>query len=211
VELPLAAQRLVALLALQRRPVQRIYVAGVLWTDSSETRSLANLRSTLWRLRRPACAVVYACGTVLQLPSEVNVDVDDVSQLARRVLRRRAACSEGEIEMLLDGELLPDWYEDWVMMERERLRHLRLHALESLCDQLAEAGHFWSAIEVGLAAVRADPLRESAHRALIRAHLAEGNACEAVRHYRDFCRLLRRELGLSPSPLLQGVVARLPC
>lgn len=209
-ELPLSAQRLLAFLALQRRPVQRLYVAGVLWTESSEERSLANLRSTLWRLRRPACPVVHARGTMLRLPAEVAVDVDELSRLARGVLEQSAQCADGEIESLLHGDLLPDWYDDWVIMERERLRHLRLHALESLCQQLAEVGRYWNAIEVGLAAVRADPLRESAHRALIRAHLAEGNAAEAVRHYRDFCALLRRELGLRPSPHLQHLLSDLP-
>jgi DNA-binding SARP family transcriptional activator len=210
VDLPPTAQRLLAFLALQRRPLQRTYVAGALWTGATETRSLASLRSALWKLRRPPFALVTSRGTVLQLPSDLDVDVEALVRLARRALEDGKACGEVEIESLLDGDLLPDWYDDWVLIERERLRHLRLHALESLCDQLTAVGRYPSAIEAGFAAVRAEPLRESAHRALIRAHLAEGNTSEALRLYRSFCGLLRRELGLRPSPLLQAIVARLP-
>ena len=43
------------------------------------------------------------------------------------------------------GELLPDWYDDWVLLERERFRQLRLHALDALCDDLTRAGRHWDA------------------------------------------------------------------
>jgi DNA-binding SARP family transcriptional activator len=209
VELPPSAQRLLAFLALQRQPVQRLYVAGTLWTDSSEKRSLGSLRSALWRLRRSAPGVVNSSGGLLEIGREVAVDVHQLADLARHVLEGRKSPGDG-VESLHRGELLPDWYDDWVLGERERLRHLRLHALESLCEQLAAGGRHWNAIEAGLAAVRADPLRESAHRALIHADLAEGNAAEAVRHYHQFRGLLKRELGLTPSPLIRELVAGLP-
>ena len=73
------------------------------------------------------------------------------------------------------GELLPHWYDDWVVIERERFRQLRLHALDALCESLAAAGRYAAAVEAGRASVAAEPLRESAHRLLIQAHLAEGN------------------------------------
>ena len=58
----------------------------------------------------------------------------------------------------------------------------------------------------GLAAVAGEPLRESAHRALITAYLAEGNRSEALRQYRFFRHLLADELGLEPSPLMESLV-----
>jgi hypothetical protein len=72
------------------------------------------------------------------------------------------------------GELLPGWYEDWVLVERKRLRQLRMHALEALAEKLTEAGRYGVAMPAAYAAVRADPVRESAHRAVVRVHLAEG-------------------------------------
>src|SRR6266571_3495035 len=53
----------------------------------------------------------------------------------------------------LSIDLLPYWYEDWVLVERERFRQLRLHALEALCEQLTALGRFDHAVEAGIAAV----------------------------------------------------------
>lgn len=106
----------------------------------------------------------------------------------------------------LAGDLLPDWYEDWVLAERERIRQARLHALEALCIQLTRAGRFAEAVDVGLSAVAGEPLRESAQRTLIEAFLAEGNRTEAVRQYTAYRRLLLDELGLEPSPAMASLV-----
>jgi len=106
----------------------------------------------------------------------------------------------------LTVDLLPDWYDDWVLVERERYNQLRLHAIEALCHHLTAAGHHAEAIDAGLAAVRAEPLRESAHQVLIRAHLAEGNRWEAVRQYERCRRLLLDELGVEPSRALQALL-----
>jgi DNA-binding SARP family transcriptional activator len=125
------------------------------------------------------------------------------------VLDSGAEVGEPPAALLARGEILPDWYDDWLVIERERFRQLRVHALERLCDRLTAAGRFAEAVDAGLAAVESEPLRESAHRALIRTHLAEGNACEALRQYRAFRELLRRELGLRPSELMEALVRRL--
>src|SRR5947208_3414756 len=60
VRLPFSAQRVLAFLALHDRPLQRVYVAGSLWLDSTEAHANASLRTALWRLRRPSCRLVEA-------------------------------------------------------------------------------------------------------------------------------------------------------
>ncbi len=72
-----------------------------------------------------------------------------------------------------------------------------------------EADRFGEAIEAGLAAMKSEPLRESAHRALVRAHLAEGNPNEALAQYRRFKELLHDELRLAPSPKMEALIASL--
>ena len=109
----------------------------------------------------------------------------------------------------LEGDLLPDWYDDWLMIERERLRQLRVHALEHLAERAVREGRFGHAIDCSLAAIAADPLRESAHRILIRAYLAEGNSSAGVRQYHEYCRLAHDQLGFGPSPQLSEVVSGL--
>src|SRR5262249_37005908 len=118
----------------------------------------------------------------------------------------------------LVGDLLPDWYDDWLRDEREELRQTRLHALESLARVLSQSGHHADAIQAALAAIRLEPLRESAHRTLIEIHLAEGNRSEARRQFQRCLRLLREELGVEPSDSMRLLldptyppVARIPC
>ena len=201
VRLPLGAQRVVAFVALHERPLQRLYVAGSLWLDSPEARAAANLRSALWRIQRLAPSLLDVDAHTLRLGSDVRVDLRDAERLAR------AELDDGASELAgLGADLLPDWYEDWVLIERERFRQLRLRALEAACRRLTEEGRLGEALEAGLMAVSAEPLRESAHRTLVRLHLAAGNAVEARRQYRLCRHLLRSQLGLEPSERMRELV-----
>lgn len=211
--LPVApsAQRVLAFIALHRRRLSRIFVAGHLWTDVSEPRAAAALRTALWRLGAADSRLVRSEGQSLCLDPAVETDVADCAGIARHVLDGDdVVLGTAELAGLRDsGELLPDWYDDWVLIERERLRQLRLHALERLCLALSADDRHAEATEAGIAAVASDPLRESAHRALIAAHLAEGNCGEALRQYESCRMLLRRDLGVAPSAALEGLVAHL--
>jgi DNA-binding SARP family transcriptional activator len=206
IELPLTAQRLLAFVALHDHPLQRAYVSGVLWADSTQDRAAGSLRSSLWRLHRPGYQLIDASSTHLHLADGVEVDVRRGLAHARGLLA--GADVDGD-DAALHGELLPDWYDDWVLFERERFRQLALHALEAQAERLLELGRPLQALEGALAAVRSEPLRESAHRLLIRVHLAEGNAVEALRQFELCRRLLRDRLGLDPSPQLVELVASL--
>jgi DNA-binding SARP family transcriptional activator len=208
VSLPFSAQRVVAFLALHDRPVQRLYVAGTLWLNSTEERANASLRTALWRLRRPNCRLVEATATQVGLAKDVQVDVRETKVAAEQAIDHATPVDdEAAAALYRSGEILPDWYEDWVLLEREQFRQLRLHALEALCADLAAVGRFAEASRAGLAAVEGEPLRESAHRVLISTYLAEGNPGEALRQYRLFSKLLDEHLGLEPSPLLQDMMS----
>jgi DNA-binding SARP family transcriptional activator len=208
--LPPGAQRVVAFVALHDRPLLRGYVAGSLWLDSPEDRAAASLRSALWRIQRVEPRLIGASDRQLWLDGEVVVDLRETEILARAVLRAEAAVDEGGDDLSrLAGDLLPDWYEDWILFERERFRQLRLRALEALCDQLVRAGRLAEALEAGLLSVAGEPLRESAHRALMRVHLADGNPGEAIRQYRLCEKLLRDQLGIEPSARMQDVLQEL--
>jgi DNA-binding SARP family transcriptional activator len=205
VDLPLSAQRLVAFLALQDRPLLRLYVAGVLWPDANEKRSYANLRSALWRLRKVGHEIVEARSANLRLSPTVDVDARRALAVAHSLLRGNWNPSH-DGTALLAADLLPDWYDEWVVDERDRLHQLRVHALEVLARRLADGGSFGLAAEAGLAALQSNPLRESANRTLIEVFLAEGNPTEAVRHYRSYRSLLARELGLAPSERIRSLL-----
>jgi DNA-binding SARP family transcriptional activator len=211
VSLTWSVQRLLAFLALRERPLSRPYVAGMLWSDMRSERANANLRSALWRAQRPERRLIAASSQTIALGQQVRVDVRAAIRRAHHLLDATVPADEADLNpktrLALSADLLPDWYDDdWVVVERERFRQLRLHALEVLCEQLTAIGRFGEAVDAGLAAVRAEPLRESAHRALVRVYLAEGNQSEAVRQYVLCRRLLREELGIEPSPSFRGLL-----
>ena len=199
----MSVQRVVAFVALRRHPVLRPHAAGSLWPESSEPLAAASLRSALWRLGRSRCRVIEASGAQLWLANDVSVDLHEASDLASDVLTG-VDCDVCDPSPLA-AELLPDWYDDWVLVEREYFRQIRLRALETLCERFTAAGRLDEALAMGLAAVKGEPLRESAHRVLIRLYLAQGNACEAIRQYR-LCRRLLSPLRVEPSDQLKALL-----
>lgn len=205
-ELPHGVQRLVAFLALSGRP-GRSAVAGQLWPETSELQARRTLRTALWRVQKLVPGLVETSGGAVSLSACVQVDVRELTGWARRALVPGAPIEDWLADSAArHGELLPGWYDDWVLLERERLRQLRMHAWEALAEKLGRAGRHGEAIEAAHEAIRAEPLRESAHAALIRAHAAEGNVGEALMAYHRFEQRLYGELGIAPSPHLTALV-----
>jgi DNA-binding SARP family transcriptional activator len=208
VDVGLNGRRLFALLALRGR-CDRSYVSGALWPEGSEPHARGNLRATLSRLHRRNLAgpVALSAGGVLALRTEVEVDVHELIAVARAVLDGDPVPAPRQaVRRLACEDLLLGWYDDWILLERERLRQLRLHALETLSDRLLGAGDHLAAVEAALGAVSLEPLRESAHAALIRAHLAEGNRAEATWQLRQLRLLLQKELEEEPSRLVTDLL-----
>lgn len=207
VAVPPNVERVLAFLAIRGRPQARSTVASALWMDSPRERAAANLRTALWKARNILGDGIECPSNHLRLASWVTVDLHRLLTWSR-VLAEREDCVDDvrdELEVL-DGDLLPDWDEEWVMFERERVRQLRIHALEALCRRLVEAGRPAEAIDAGLAAVAAEPLRESAQRVLIEAHLSEHNACEARAQYERYRGALWEALAIEPSSALRATV-----
>ena len=208
--LPGGSQRLMAFLALKGRPITRAAAAGALWPDVSEEQAHANLRSAIWRLDKMTREAMHVDVLELDLAPDVRLDLRESTALAHRLLIVDTLPSETDMTSAaiaaLSTDLLPDWYEDWAIIEAEDWRQLRLHALEALAGRLTAVGRFGDAIEAARAAIQADPLRESAQAALIRVHLAEGNQSEALDAFEAYRTLLHRELGLEPTPRLFALV-----
>ena len=206
-ELPPGVRRVVAYLGLSGRPA-RAAVAGRLWPDVCEERALGSLRSALWRLHKVAPGLVESSGGALFLARGVRVDVREFTQWARCMLDPGTDVGGiTSVDRGLPGELLPGWYDEWVLLERERLCQLRLHALEAWAGKLAAAGRYGEAIQAACAAVGVEPLRESAHRTLVRVHLAQGNVAEAMRSYESFRALLAADLGVEPTGQMDALVS----
>lgn len=209
--IPLSARRVVAFVGLRGRS-SRAEVAGTLWPDVTDAKAQGALRTALWRLRQLTAGLgadpLVTGDETLRLREAVEVDVDALVTAIRRVIDDgECGVDQGLLPTLATmGELLPGWYDDWVLLGRERLRQLQLHALELTAAQLSCEGRYAEAIEAALAAVRLEPLRESATRVLIRIHLAEHNVVEAVRRFEVFRRQVVAELGIEPTSELADMV-----
>jgi DNA-binding SARP family transcriptional activator len=207
------AQRLLAFLSGRREPTARNVAAASLWPGATEDHAAGSLRSALSRLAAPCREAISVSASSLCISDETDVDVWAGCDLARRVLAGAGSVRRSDLVPesvdLLSVDLLPGWYDDWALVAAEDWRQLRLHALEALVDLLTQELRFADAIGAALAAVRADPLRESPHAALIRVHLAEGNQTEALDHFRQYSDLLRDEMGLAPTEHLSDLVGGL--
>ncbi len=208
-EVPAGCGRLLAFVCLHGARVERSLAAAALWPDGDEKRAAGNLRSALWRLRRARLNIVECDHSSMWLSSHTILDVFVVCDWARRIIDGSAEIDEVVLSNALGEtvELLPGWYEDWVVFERERVRQRLMHAFEALSRRLLGEGRPGAAIEAAMFVCAADPLRESAVSALLEAHLAEGNLGEAWCQYRAFADRLWRELHVHPTARLQSLAS----
>lgn len=144
VELPPACQRLVALVALKRRPVHRLWVCATLWPHAQTRKAVSSLRSALWRLRPVGADRLLAVDPqYLQLAPEVDVDWYRSMDLVERLLA-------GDIDtrlvsdllpLLRSGELLDKWGEPWVSGERTKYHAMRVSAIDALGHRADKLAH----------------------------------------------------------------------
>ncbi len=198
---PQSSQRVVAYVSMFARPVSRVRIAADLWPDEPDSTAHVRLRTALWRLGDTARGLLFVRPDCLALQPDVH---SDLAQLREGIDALRTggadidtAASGRRLLGLLESELLPDWYDDWVLLERERLTQQRLHTLERLGAAFAQRADYAAAVEAALRAVQLDPLRETAQRVLIDAYLGEGNLGLAVAQLRRYESVLRAELGLT--------------
>lgn len=187
----------------------------LLWPESdpaagrqSLSQALSSLRHQLEPPGTPSGAVLVADRFSLRLhPETVTTDVSTFEQALRM-----AEAAEGAAEQLhrlaeaveeYHGPLLADYYEEWVLPERERLAALFLQALRQLIALLKQTGDFQQALRHAHRAAEVEPLREAIHRDVMRLLAALGQPDAALRHYREVERRLGEELDVSPAVATQ--------
>lgn len=203
---------LLAYLAMHRlRTHPRDQLIELLWPDSDREAGRTNLSVALNALRRqmeppgvPAGSILVADRLQVHLhPAAFATDVEEFD----RAVRAAEAAKEPQSRIALwiaaidlyRGDLLPTFYEDWILPERDRLRNTYLVALRSIVRECAEARQFDRAIAYAHRILRADPLREEPYRNLMRLYRAVGRPEEALRQYQQLTRLLKKELQAAPS------------
>ena len=204
VEVGARQKRLISVLALLGARSRHV-VAGLLWPESTEVQAAGNLRASLFRITHDLPALVRAADP-LQLEPTVIIDLHAVRHLIEDITASadgrapQLTVAANAAEVLRSADLLPGWYEDWVLREQDRLQQQRIEALETLARHHLQHSDLGPAIGAARAATAIDPLRESAQLILVRGHLAADNHASALRAYREFRHSLGTELGVEPSP-----------
>ena len=192
------------------RKIRRELLADRFWRRSSRKRQRSALNSAFWRIRSrlkqiPGVELATEGEHIgLDLATEVAVDAVELAEAAalaseptatRDVARRLADALEASEEPLFGGAVV-----DWALAERERLFHLRIRGLTLLMRWRADRKSYEEALETGRSLLAADPLRETAQCEVMWLYVLNGQRAQALRQYRDYVRLLRRELDIGPMP-----------
>lgn len=205
--------RLLAALALLGRRA-RGFLGGLLWPGCTDARALGSLRAAVFAVHHHLPGALITDGHDLALSPDLAVDVHTLRARLAAVAQAEEPAALG-VEMLAGPDvpqLLPGWYDDWVLAEQERLCTLYVHAAEHAAELCLAHGEPSRAAAWAEAVRGADPLRESAVRLLARAQLALGNPAAALRDFRRYCAVAVAETGAGPSDelvRLVGPVARL--
>jgi DNA-binding SARP family transcriptional activator len=192
------------------RPVGRTWLAGLLWPDCAESQGLATLRRYLTDLRRALGP--EACRLHSPTPSSLALDLAGATV---DLLTFDAAIAQGDDESLGEavavyrGPLLEGWTQEWVFQERQSREQAYLQALETLAHAARNRGEPGTAEGCLRRAVAADPLRESAQRAMMELLAGTGNYAAALEVYRELRLRLHRELNAEPDPETRALSERL--
>ena len=200
VRLSLPARRIFAYLAICRRPVSRQTASAHLWPGVPEECGRANLRRALWN-SPPGWIDTHGDELLLH----AQTDLAQAEAAAARSIANEGLTYE-EIRLLSD-DILPGWQEEWILPLQDRFRALRVEALEAACRTMTCSAKLPLAIQAGVAALAAEPLRESTAYALISAYFAQGNRYEALRCFRILKSRLEDDLGVAPDPALCALCA----
>jgi DNA-binding SARP family transcriptional activator len=223
VKIPKIAQALLAYMLLKRR---RFYtregLAALFWGDMSEERARSCLNTALWRLRRALEPKETAkSGYVLTASSgnigfnwdsaywlDVQIFEDEVVQLLGRSPEALSQQEGQRLQAALElytGDVLEEFYEDWVLVDRERLRQLLLNGLTQLMLYYKHRGEYTQSLSYGQAILQHDPLRENIHREMMQLYLANNEPVMAIRQYQSCQEVLANELNITPMPETQAL------
>lgn len=199
----------------------REMLAEMLWPDEDPEPVQDRFRHVLLELRKLLEPEGIQRGSVLTSDSEgvqlnlasVEIDVSKFESGLRAAARANdpQECLAALLEGLeqYGGELLPGFYEDWILQERERLAERHRSALSDAADRLADCGRLAQAIELAGRAVDGDPTQEDSNSLLMKLHARAGRPAEVERQYRRFERALKIELDQSPSPAAKRLFEQL--
>ena len=202
----LRQQRLVAAVAILG-PSNRNYLAGMLWPETIDSRSMSSLRVSVCLVSKKIPGILVCDGTTLSLHEKVIVDLHQTWQLINHVLRVESGeASDRDVSELQNGELLPGWYEDFVVEEQNRLRTTKLQCFTRIAREALKHGQHDVAVLASRAALAIGPYDDEALIILIHAEQRLGNYSGAKKIYQEYADKIRTDLGITPTAAMTALV-----
>ena len=215
-------QSLLTYLVLHRDvPQQRQHLAFLFWPDTTEAQARNNLRQVLHQLRQVFPAVEHFLSADTHMlhwhpVTPFHLDVAEFEQAltladaaTRRNDQRTLQAALEQADSLYRGELLPGCYDEWILPERERLRHHHRQALEQLLRLFEAQGDIVTAIRYAQRLLGLDPLSEDLYRRLMRLFALNNDRASALHVYHTCVTTLQREMGVDPDPATRETYERL--
>ncbi|MBN1429492.1 MAG: tetratricopeptide repeat protein [Anaerolineae bacterium] len=185
----------------------RIKLAGMLWGESPERRSRANLSDALYNIQQilPGCLSITHNGVALDANYPHQIDVNKLCRIVEQLDADVAQLEEAV--SLVRGDFLEGLYaddspeiEDWLGYERERCRRLQFAALDRLADHYEHHSQWKQSEDIMRRLLRVEPWHEAAQRRLMLALGRQGEYATALAQYETCCQYLEKELGAAPEP-----------
>lgn len=210
-------QELFCYLLLHRdHSLPRETLASILWPETTTAQSKKNLRQTLWQLQTALGSQNESVNDRLllvepdwvQLNSEANLWLDvavfeQAYNLVQKIPGQELDSSTAQLLLntvqLYQGPLLEGWYQDWCLLERERLQNIYLAILDKLMSYCEVHHDYETGLLYGMRIMCYDRARERTHRRMMRLYYLIGDRAEALRQYERCASALEEELGVSPS------------
>jgi DNA-binding SARP family transcriptional activator len=215
-------QELFCYLLLHRdHSLPRETLASILWSDTTTTLSKKNLRQALWQLQsalgsqneRLNDRILLVEPDWVQLNSQADLwlDVAAFEQTFNLIQKTPGQELDSSTAQLLQdtiqlyqGTLLEGWYQDWCLLERERLQSMYLAMLDKLMSYCEVQHDYETGLLYGMRIMCYDRARERTHRRMMRLYYFLGDRAEALRQYERCAAALAEELGINPS---KGTIA----
>lgn len=218
---PRAIMLLAQLVLHPGQALSRSHLASLFWPDSSDEQALTNLRRELHTLRRalPTSAQWLATEprSLIWTPSDqVLCDVTTFQSSAEAAAAAAAdddalAYKEAATTAVTAyrGDLLPALYDEWVLVERDRLRLRCVELLDELIRQACEVDDSGTGVDLARRRTELEPLEDTGYRTLMTLQAKAGNRAAALNTYHRCASLLERELGVAPDPMTTALYEEL--
>jgi DNA-binding SARP family transcriptional activator/predicted ATPase len=200
------------------KPLSRKQLAFTFWADTTEEQARTNLRNLLHHLRKAFPEIdlfLDTEGLTVQWKSNASIELD-VTHFKTALANAKLAPDDTLRVQLLKqavnayrGELLPGYYEDWVLSHREEIHRAYLTALGQLAKLLEDSRQYEEAIEMANRIIRSEPLNESAYQLAMRLHALGNDRAGALQAYHACLTVMRRELDMEPSIEIKALYEQL--